>query len=276
MAQQPRQAYLTLARGHLYKYKSLHGDNFAHVREIVRDSMIYCPRPEQLNDEEECKPKMIIGNITDPEYWPKVEAWVRRCVSRRSPPPTEAEIQIELKTLTQKKLEEMVSGATEQYHRAVNARYRIVSYSDSVKNNHLWMKYADDYQGICLQFFVDPMLESTYQVSYSDEVPALDITDNETFDALIKTYLIKRKKWMSEGEFRLVLGEPPIDKDPTLIQQRLQFPEHLLTGIVFGSRVSKEQQEALMRVARFRRSGLTYSTARRADDDSVQIEPHRP
>jgi hypothetical protein len=271
----PNQAHTRLRHGHLYKFKSLQGANFAHVREIVRDSMIFCPRPDQLNDPDECKPAMVIGDIFDPKYWPKVEAWVRRCVRHRETPPTEEEIQTELSTLTQERLAELVRKANDEYHRAINNRFRILSLADSRTNDHLWQAYADNYAGVCLEFFVDPMLGSAYEVQYSDEFRALDITNDEGFDALMQTALIKRTRWKSEGEYRLVLGEPPIDDDPRLVQQRLQFPEHLLTGIVLGNLVSEDHQAALLNIARFRISPLAFSIASRSEFGEVRIESLR-
>src|SRR6266850_4986972 len=93
------QAQVVFARGFLYKYKPLTGKGFEQVREIVRDSRIFFPRPSQLNDPLECRPSTTIGDITDPNYWPSVEAWVRRCVAHRRPPPREDQIQAELRRL---------------------------------------------------------------------------------------------------------------------------------------------------------------------------------
>jgi len=254
----PRQAHIRLRRGHLYKYKGLSGVNLAHVREIVRDSMIYCPSPLQLNDPYECRPRLVIGDIAHPAYRPKVDAWVRRCMMHRHPPPSEAEIRDELGRLTQEKLERMVAEATDQYHAAVNARYRIVSFSDSSTNDHLWNEYAENCHGVCLEFYVDPMLGSCFEVEYSDEIRVLDITDNESFDSLRQTALVKTTKWKREGEYRLVLSEPPIDGDPPLVHQRLQFPEKLLTGIILGHGVSGEHRDHLLNAARFRSSPLNF------------------
>jgi len=233
--------------------------------------MIYCPRPEQLNDPQECKPQMVIGDIADPAYWPKVEAWVRRCVSHRVPPPDEKEIQAELAGLTQRKLEELVKQSADSYHREVNNQYRILSLSNSVKNHHLWTKYADSYKGVCLDFFVDPMLGSAYAVSYTDEYPALDITNNEGFDAMRQTLLVKRTQWEAEGEYRMVFKEPPMEDDPALVHQRLQFPEPLLKGIIFGAHVAEDHRRFLKKLARFRKSDLAFFTAHPAPEKLGEV-----
>jgi hypothetical protein len=244
--QPPPTAQLTMRRGSLYKYKSLRDPHFDHVIEIIRDCMIYVPRPSQLNDPDECKPQQLIGDISAPSYRPKIEAWVRRCVAHRVPPPSEAEIQIELQQLKQDHLEELTKEATLSYHQAVEERYRILSLTDSKENHHLWSAYADNYAGICLEFFVDPIFGSAFQVQYADTIPAFDITNNENFDALVATALTKRLKWSEEREYRLVFGDPPIKGDPPLLNQKFRFPSSLLRSIIFGYRVSKEHRGHLV------------------------------
>lgn len=241
----PPVAHVTLRRGHLYKYKSLAGGNFAHTLEIIEQSLIYCPRPAELNDPEECRPDFVLGNIADPAYRPRVDAWVRRCVMHRPEPVTEEQIQSELAQLTQQRLEALVAEANAEYHKAVDLRYRILSLADSSKNDHLWVHYADNYAGVCLQFFVDPMFGTAYQMRYSDTVPALDITDNDGFSALNMTALVKRMRWAAEGEYRLIVGDPPIPGDPPLEAQKLRFAPKLLTGILFGHRVPPRERERL-------------------------------
>jgi hypothetical protein len=218
------------------------------VTEIIRDCIIYVPRPSELNDPEECKPQQTIDDISNPSYRPKIEAWVRRCVAHREPLPSEAEIQIELQQLNQNHLDELIKESTLTYHQALEERYRILSLSDSKENHHLWSAYADYYAGICLEFFVDPLFGSAFQVQYSDAIPAFDITNNENYDALVATALTKRTKWSDEREYRLVFGDPPIKGDPPLHNQKFRFPRNILISIIFGYRVNKEHRNRLVQL----------------------------
>jgi hypothetical protein len=146
---------VAIGRGHFYKYKPLVGSAFEHVCEILSDSKIFFPRPSQLNDPEECKPSMTIGDIGDPQYRPSVDAWVRRCITHREPQPSEEEIQAELAQLTQEQLEGLLKDVDIEYRAAVENRYRILSLSNSPRNHHLWRKYAAEYNGVCLEFHVN-------------------------------------------------------------------------------------------------------------------------
>jgi hypothetical protein len=244
-------AGVTLRKGHLYKYKSLDGTQIDHVIEIVRDSRLYFPRPSQLNDPEEGKPRLVVGNVKDPTYWPAVEAWVRRCVSHRPRPPTEAEIQAELAQLTQERLDAMVCEAEPELTRALDRRYRIFSLADSPWNRHLWERYAGN--GVCLEFHVESRFGTAFAVEYSDQPRYLDLVSYNAFDHLVKMALIKARRWREERECRIIFGEPPIDDQPELVDQRYAFPADCLTGMLIGYKVSRAQQEQLLSLARARR-----------------------
>jgi len=143
--------------------------------------------------------------------------------------------------------------------------------ADSSSNDHLWTQYADNYAGVSLEFFVNPTLGSAFEVIYTDAVSALDITDDESIDSLIQTALVKRTEWAPEREYRLVLSEPPIKGDPPLVQQRLQFGEELLTGLIFGDHVDPDQRESLINQNRFRTSQLRFYKARKTPEGNVLV-----
>jgi hypothetical protein len=201
-------AGLTLRKGHLYKYKSLDPRSREHVIDILRDSKLYFPRPSQLNDPDEGKPQLFIGDISDAAYRPAVEAWVRRCLKHEAPPPTEVQIQTELARLTQSKLEEMVVKAGVAYRASVERRYRIFSLAGSPWNRHLWEHYADDFNGVCIELNLDSSFGPAYSVTYSDTPRRIDLTSVDDFEHLIQTVLVKSTRWSEELEARMIFGEP--------------------------------------------------------------------
>src|SRR5258708_9203536 len=243
-------------RGFLYKYKPLSDKSFGHVCEVIRDSKIFFPRPSQLNDPAECKPTTTIGDITDPQYRPAVEAWVRRCVAHRVQPPSEAQIQQELAELTQEKLLWMLKQVDIEYRAAVESRYCVLSLADSPVNSHLWDAYADRFGGVCLQFAVDSRFGTAYQVQYIDGDRTLDLTSADDYEHLVQTGLVKRRKWRHEREFRLIFGEPPVEDQPPLIHQRYEFPPAHLTALIIGHRVTIEHPAKLVALPRYRQPRL--------------------
>jgi hypothetical protein len=269
------EARVTLARGHLYKYKSLARESFEHVCEIIRDSRIFFPRPSQLNDPQECKPKSTIGDITDPNYWPAVEAWVRRCVAHRIPPPNEAEIQEELKQLTQKKLNALLDDVDSEYQAAVEDRYRILSFADSPSSAHLWNEYANNFTGVCLKFSVNSKFGTAYRVNYIDGQRVLDLTSVEEYEHLVLTGLLKRRKWRQEREYRLIFGDPPIDDQPQLVNQKYAFPSAHLTAVIFGHRTKLKQRAILIALAHNRKNRLrTFFATCQPSRRAILIRPY--
>ncbi|WP_176097178.1 DUF2971 domain-containing protein [Burkholderia cepacia] len=242
---------IDLYRGPLYKYKSLSDETFAHTVEILREHRIFIPKPTQLNDDLECKPELVVGNFDNPNYRATVEAWVRRCVRHRPEQPTEEEIQHELAQLTVERLKEFAGQSSPEYHAAIDQQVRILSMAIAPDNDHLWQAYADGYSGVCIQMHLTPWLNA-YRVKYCDEVPILDLSDDESFCALDMTALRKRLKWSYEGEARIILQEPALPYDPTLVEQKLAFDPHRIKAVVFGYRVEPPKLAKLQSILRGR------------------------
>lgn len=245
---------INLRKGRHYKYKSLATSPIDHVIEILRDSKIYFPRPSELNDREEGKPQLVVGNISDQSYRPNVEAWFRSCVSDRKPTaPDERQIQSELSQLSQAKLESMAVEVEDAYKLAIEDRYRILSFGCSPFNRHLWNEYSSAFNGVCIEFNTDSNFGTVYKVSYSDAPRQLDLTSNDDFEHLRLTVLVKSLRWKDEDEARMILGEPPVDENqPILANQYYAFPADQLTGLFIGHKVNSSQQEELLALARSR------------------------
>jgi len=130
---------LVMARGLLYKYKSLENEKqINYVIELITKQKIYCPKPSQLNDDKEFKPELVIGDLTDTVYLSKVRQWAEKIMSNRHPRPSEEEIQNELSTLTESKLRKLAEESTNDYRQSLNDRFRVVSLSTTPNNQHLW------------------------------------------------------------------------------------------------------------------------------------------
>ena len=239
-----------MRQGHVYKYKPL-TQNPEHAFEIIRDSQLFFPSPSQLNDPEEAKPEQYIGDIHDAKYWPKVEKWVRQCISYRAVPPSEHAIQSELKALTQQKLNQMTAESSKQYKQAIEQRYRILSFATTPANRHLWEEYAGKFDGVSFEFRTDSSFGTCYYVCYSDEPRMFDITSDDDYEHLIQTGLIKKTRWKPEGEVRMIFGEPPIDSSqPVLVNQRYNFQSRYLTRLFIGHRVSSQHKNEIIALAK--------------------------
>lgn len=89
-------------------------------------------------------------------------------------------------------------------------------------------------------------------MKYCDEVPILDLADDESFCALDMTALRKRLKWSYEDEARIILQEPALPHDPTLVEQKLTFDPSSIKAVFFGYRVEPHKLAELQLILRGR------------------------
>ena len=240
-----------MGRGYFYKYKSLTSELLPHTVEIIKDRKIFCPKPSQTNDkEEEFRPSVTVGDYSDPIYKARVHKWVRRTVARSKPVATEAQIQHQLSILTQNDLEGYAKQLEPEYHREIENRYRILSLSDIPDNHHLWANYADNYAGICFQFFFTPKFSTVYRVQYVKRRPNWDLVCDQGMETLSATALTKLEKWQDEREYRMVMSEPALPYGPVLIDQKLALPINLFAGIYLGHRITQENKNIILKLAK--------------------------
>ena len=101
----------------------------------------------------------------------------------------------------------------------------------------MWSHYADCHQGFCVKFFDDEndsFIAGRQEISYSDEYPIMNPIKDDDFVRLTKTLLTKAKHWEYEKEWRII----DYENGPGV----KHFPPHLLVGVIFGCRMTKEHQ----------------------------------
>lgn len=241
------QTKITFGRGYFHKYKSLAGNNLNHALEIIEALAIYCPKPSELNDEDEFRPIFTAAKLSENDYKVEIEKWVRRCVSTRQPIPTEEEIQSELKALDQNRLDAIALELSKQFYEEVDTKHRVISMTNSATNHHLWSKYADDYSGVCFEFKMSPWFATMYEVDYVHHPKQLDLASNADFEMLKVVALIKDTKWADEKEFRMVISVPPIDDGPVIKNGKLQLLPRMHTAVYFGFKMDPIHLQLLLK-----------------------------
>jgi hypothetical protein len=56
---------INFGRGCFHKYKSLEGINFDQALELIETLAIYCPKPSELNDDDEFRPTFSVAQLSD-------------------------------------------------------------------------------------------------------------------------------------------------------------------------------------------------------------------
>jgi len=230
---------------HLYKYYT--GD-LDRLKSVITKSELYFPNPSQLNDPAEAKPKLaklslekicsflhnmfILNNPNlSPDLYQQNKAQIEFNVSLFGP---------------HKILEEMSKILNAEF-----STFRIYSMSKRPDNMSLWVKYANNYRGSCLEFSNSGLFTAAREVIYGDTVD-FDPTDPDQRNAYI--LFQKTLDWQTEEEVRLVTprGTLPI----------IKFAPNLLTRIIIGQDMPDKKINMIRKWASLRSSALTIVHAK--------------
>ena len=132
----------------------------------------------------------------------------------------------------------------------------------------MWSHYADKHRGFCLEFSIadfhvelpgNKVIPSP--VHYTEQYPIAQIIEEV---AVRETMLTKAKPWEYEKEWRIITPERA-GLHP--------FPDHCLTGVIFGCKMSEEHKEMIREWCKNRRPAITYYETRQSEDSySLNID----
>jgi len=126
-------------------------------------------------------------------------------------------------------------------------RQRITCFTDDFNNFPMWAHYADDNQGLCLEFTIDETEDSFWgfvsKVHYTNEFPMIcypeDLSNPEVSVHQFKEQVLtKHEKWSYENEYRIVLLDSNIDPLPKLGLGKISYNPQHLTAVYFGHNVN--------------------------------------
>jgi Protein of unknown function (DUF2971) len=238
------------ARGsHFYKYQS--ADHLDWLRPIILEDRIYVPLAAQLNDPNDCRPKL--RSLSEDE----MVSFLRTDYINRHPV-------IELDALeahTARIRTDIQSRGIEWFNRELSEilnrlmeKFRVYSLTKRFDNLSLWAKYAADHTGYCLEFSNEGPLfaEHTMEVHYEDYAP-FDVLNLETRDARFLVH--KRPEWSNEEEVRLIRAR---DSDPP----ETRIDPRWLTRIILGKNMKEENRRQIREWAKLRQPELVVAQAR--------------
>ena len=164
--------------------------------------------------------------------------------------------------------------AAQDSNRQEIERWGICCLSEVRDNILMWSHYAKAHHGFCLQFWNEhgksfgvkrksedrgskPHLLVPLQVRYYDKYPIVNCISDNPKTMAEKTCLTKAAQWKYEKEWRMVdLSGPGLH----------QFPSQLLTGVIFGCRMSDEHKAMIRRWCGERQQAMTYYQARQSEN----------
>jgi len=242
----------------LYHYEKF---NAAYLSTTLRDQVIHCSDPANLNDPWDCKPAFDPHALDDPEVLEREMAW-------RVPHPAKHLWEKQMRADPKARIEFMI-GASKSIQ-AMLAQRRIYCLTPKPDNTLMWSHYADNHRGICLEFSVPDNLlfskaaEVVYREVYPHWVPC-DINDKPGL--VMELILTKSADWCYEKEYRLVsVQTSALSNFLQLHGDYFRLPNGALKSVIMGSEANHKAIGALIKdcapnlpIKRAMRSANLYS-----------------
>ena len=233
----------------IYKYR-----NFNWGCEIISNNELFFDDPRNFPDICDCSIKLVEFNATNEDIISKINNWELNRKGKRE------KIQSNLKN--KKKFSDVYRL---EYAKMLD-NIRISCFSQSPSINQLWIKYADNYKGMCLhfdsRFEVYPIIP--YTVEYFDPLPKYNFF-KEGEDIYIKTITAKlASKYSFEEEVRLFHSGRI---------KKISFDSRLLVEVILGHKISTSDIKKVREL--LDRNNLKHIVLKKASfivNDKVKIE----
>lgn len=253
---------------HLYKYRSLAiGKDQVNVKNILINSQIYFPKPEQLNDPFEFR-FLLSFSLADEDTR---KDFLLRGYQERYPDRSAFDAQTHVRSILEdwrnRSPADLDRELRSVLEKAVRSDLHVLSLSETRSDILSWSHYADSHKGICIEFKVtgdDSFFGRAQSVKYSSQFPRLDFFQSDEEEKLKKTALTKALNWSYEKEWRIVDFEKG--------DETRKFPMNLLTGVILGHAVSDECKEFILDCIRRRDEPISlYQAKLKSDTYGLEI-----
>lgn len=140
----------------------------------------------------------------------------------------------------------------------------ILCLSEENKDILMWSHYSDGHRGYCLEFNKDIFSKFGFcnKITYRNTYPSVVDFHSKTTTVRDLFVFNKSKHWEYEKEWRTVLDP---SKNPSTNSRFYEYPEELLTGIIFGCEMSQENREKISDWLKNRRTPIKYYEAIKKD-----------
>jgi len=232
-----------------------------YIERIFSHNELYFPNPVNLNDPLECRPLITVRDLSDLSYKEKYINYAKKLMVKGGNQEDPNILASWLATHSQQNAEQFCSEQTEQYRQALKS-YRICSFSESNNNPLVWSHYADSHQGFSLIFDANnDLFGSALKVEYQEKYPELDFTEEDDYEILKNSALVKFTDWAYEKEYRLVSREPNFNDSLPVKNNKWIFPDNMLIGVIFGYKMSIPDKELIIKFSQKYSKRLNFKEA---------------
>jgi hypothetical protein len=266
------------AEGHLalYRFMGLEGARFAYVEDVLQNSRIYFSSLDQLNDPADCRPIFKMAkSLLDPEFIKELEEGEKLMIAEES---LTAEEVAKLRITHGVKVEDLADSITQHTQAMLQRATQIYCLSAAYSSAQMWGYYAEGHAGVCLHFDCNSgsLLGMARRVVYSEvrEPILVPISYNNNDEVADRMVFAKAKTWQHEEEYRIVAHEGMVgDEFPIEAGRYVSFPQALLTGITFGSKITDAHRSRLLEIIAARKSPLRLFEASLGDGFEIAVRP---
>ena len=224
-----------------------------HAASLLRDSLIYCASPWDMNDPWEARPAFVVPDceigserakpyinslcgIQHPKQRAAAEKWLREVGWREA-------------TLRMQR----------ELHKS-NSKFGLFCLAGNPTHELLWAYYAHGHRGYCwiINGEVEPFA-SAAKIVYQSNRPELDWSRWDELDHVTLSFLMKSDQWTHEDEYRVVVP-PVIPSYLTIVPHNgtgkaplgryLKIPADALLGVIFGGAMDPPERSHIVRLAR--------------------------
>jgi hypothetical protein len=241
--------------GPLFKFRSFDSERDPYAERqggmasLLRDNLIYCPSPWELNDPWEGRPW-----FTPPDNHADSRRFMDACHELRK------ELEPDSSQWSDYSGIEGGCRLMQDLHHRKNKGLGIYSVCASITHPLQWSYYANGHRGYAWAF--DNKLlpfASAEEVSYQSGFP--EVISARWENSIRDSLLTKADHWKHEEEYRIILPEEPLSgafdvvpyqgpPEQAPLGRYLRLPPKALLGVVFGANISHKHAGTILRLVR--------------------------
>ena len=247
----------------LYKYGSI--DEYS--QNLFSSGQVFFEEAERFNDPFECTPIFTFDGTSEEfvDFMSKMLLRLNSAMTEQSARALAASYYIEGRHKD--------SGTIELFHDELHKMLRshIAMYCLSKRNDSLlmWAHYATKHTGFCIEFEASdetPFFGAAQPVSYRSDYPRVDFFKAPPAEQVDPIFLTKSPDWCYEREWRII--------DHTRDRGLRDYPEELMTGVIFGMQMSdKDKQSVVSWLQSRKQMPKLYQETRNSDKFMVEVHP---
>lgn len=216
----------------LYKYRAFNENNEHYMERIFTHNELYFPSPRQFNDPFDSKVQLSFEG-TKQEWRRYLRELYKKCRPDWNREQRLAEVE---QIMKEKRYKRIPRDVAKSYLDEMGV------FCMSEKNDQvlMWSHYCEGHTGLCLEFratSTTPFFGRALKVKYPENYPDVNFFRSSRDEKTEAVLLTKAKDWEYEQEWRII--------DHQTGPGVYTFPGELLTGVILGCQIQKENRNKI-------------------------------